>query len=282
MALSLRKISEPVLFPAVRISLRKLTDSVQGKTILITGASFGIGERVTYRLAVPGVHLILVARTADKLLQLKNELESDTIKITVLPADLSKKQAVNNLIETLKSNNIEIDIFINNAGKSIKRSVYDSLERFHDSERLMALNYFAPVALILYLIPQLTKNKGQVINVSAVNVLLIPAPEWSAYQASKSAFDNWLRSVMPELNANGVVVSTVYLTLVRTGMIKPTKAYNNMPAMTATHAADIICKILYQQKRKFVPWWLMYGQLASVLLRSGMESFMYKYLKKRI
>jgi short-subunit dehydrogenase len=138
----------------------------------------------------------------------------------------------------------------------------------------MALNYFAPVKLALSLIPQLVQHQGQIVTISAANVLLIPAPKWSAYQASKIAFDQWLRSVSPELRAKQVAVSHIYLPLVKTRMIEPTEAYKNFPAMSAEHAAKIVCKQIITRNRKFKPWWLIFGEIGSLVFRSPIEFFM--------
>ena len=145
----------------------------------------------------------------------------------------------------------------------------------------MALNYFAPVQLLLHLIPQLEKNKGQVINISAVNVLLPPAPYWAAYQASKSAFDQWWRSVSPELNAKDIATTTIYLPLVRTRMIVPTKIYDKVPAMSPQHVAKIIAKTIYTQRKQFKPWWLIFGQWAGLIFGRLWNWGNIQWLKKK-
>jgi short-subunit dehydrogenase len=170
-------------------------------------------------------------------------------------------------------------VFVNNAGKSIRRSVFDSLDRLHDFSRTMNLNYFGPVQLLLSLIPTLVARQGQVINISAVNVLLAPAPKWAAYQASKTAFDQWFRCVGPELNARGVSTTSIYLPLVRTRMIEPTPEYKNMPAMQPEQVAQLICRAINSRRRTYGPWWLMAAQLASVVLRWPWERIMTRRLK---
>jgi short-subunit dehydrogenase len=127
------------------------------------------------------------------------------------------------------------------------------------------------VQLLLALIPGLVARRGQVINISAINVLLAPMPRWAAYQASKSAFDQWLRSVAPELNARGVATTTLYLPLVRTRMIEPTAAYKKMPAMQPEEVAALICRAILSRKQNYMPWWLPPAQLASLLLRRSWE-----------
>lgn len=235
--------------------------------MLITGASYGIGECLAESLAETKAHLLLVARTAEKLLEVKQRVEAKGGRADVFPCDLTNATEVQTLLENLQQLPDGIDIFVNNAGKSIRRSLFDSLDRLHDFTRTMNLNYFGPVQLLLSLIPILVARKGHVINVSAVNVLLVPAPKWAAYQASKTAFDQWLRSVGPELNARGVSTTSIYLPLVRTRMIEPTEAYKNMPAMRPEQVAQLICKAILSRRRTYAPWWLLMGQLASVLFR---------------
>lgn len=272
---------EFLIFPPTWLNEAKLKEAIEGKTILITGATFGIGEKLAYELGKTNARLILVARTEEKLNEMKLSIESDGGKVSVFPADLTNTENIKLLLEKLKEFPNGIDIVINNAGKSIRRPIYESLERFHDFERTMALNYFAPVQLLLGLIPILEKNKGQIINVSAVNVLMIPAPFWAAYQSSKTAFDQWFRCVSPEINACGIKTTSIYLPLVRTRMIEPTAEYKNAPAMSPQHVSSIICKTIYSKRRKFSPWWLIFGQLASVILRYPIEVLIPKFVRKR-
>jgi short-subunit dehydrogenase len=274
-------IIEHLMFPPTWMNYKKLEKAVKQKTVLITGASFGIGERLAFRLAKTEAHLILVARTEDKLLSLKKELETVGAKVTIFSTDLAKEEEVEALISNIKALPHGLDIVVSNAGRSIMRSIQDSLDRFHDFERTMAINYFGPVRLLLGLIPLLEKNKGHIINISAINVLLAPSPYWSAYQSSKTAFDQWFRCVMPELKVYDVSCSTLYLPLVRTRMIAPTKAYDKMPAMRPDDVAKIICQFIYKRKRKFAPWWLMFGQLGSVIFRGPWEFFVPYFLKKK-
>ncbi len=270
-----------LLFPPVGVNELRLKARLEGKTVLITGASFGIGESLAYQLAATGVHLILVARTQDKLEEVKARIEALGGKATVFTADMSRSDDVLRLTEFLSRLQGGVDIVVNNAGKSIRRPVMESLDRLHDFGRTMAINYSGPVQLILALIPGLLKNKGQIINVSSVSVLLAPAPKWAAYQASKSAFDQWFRCVSPELNAGGVATTTVYLPLVRTRMIAPTEAYNKMPAMNPGHVAAIIGRAMINRKRRHAPWWLFFGQLGSLLFRGVLESMNIWFLNRK-
>lgn len=272
---------EHILFPNKRLNQQKLEKSVKNKTILITGATFGIGEQLSLLLAQTEAKLILVGRTTEKLEELKNQIKKTNNNVQIIPTDLTNQDQINVLINQLLHLENGIDIVVNNAGRSIKRSIFDALDRYHDYTRTMSLNYNAPVQLLLKLIPVLVKNKGQIINVSAINVLLIPAPKWSAYQASKSAFDNWFRCVGPELESKNIACTSIYLPLVKTRMIAPTKAYDKMPAMTPNQVAILIAKYMVNRKSKFKPWWLIFGQLSSVLFRGVFEKTSAKMLRKR-
>lgn len=264
--MSMYSFLECVMFPPTLLNRQKLERQLEGKTVLITGASSGIGEQVAYLLAGIKVHLILVARREDKLMVMKNEIESEAAKVSVFPADLRDRMEMEQLLNFLHQLPDGLDLIISNAGHSIQRSIFQSLDRYHDFTRTMAINYFAPVELLLSVLPLLEKRQGHVINVSTVNALLAPLPYWAAYQASKAAFDVWFRSAAPELNAAGISTTSIYFPLVRTPMILPTAAYRTFPAMSPQHAAQIICKSIYTQRKWYKPWWLIFGELASVWL----------------
>ncbi|MFX3672958.1 MAG: SDR family NAD(P)-dependent oxidoreductase [Paenisporosarcina sp.] len=273
---------EKFLFPFTYLNKVNLKLTLEGKTILITGASSGIGEELTYQLAEINVHLVLVARRGEKLLSMKSEIEKKAVaKVSIFQADLRNKEEMEALLSFLHLLPEGVDVVVSNAGKSIKRSITHSLDRYHDFTRTMSINYFAPVQLLLSVIPLLQKNQGQIINISTINALLIPLPYWAAYQASKSAFDTWLRSAAPELNALGISTTTIYLPLVKTPMIAPTKAYQNTPAMSSYHVARIICKTMYTKSKTYRPWWLIFGQVVSIIFRGIWELSIPFILRRR-
>lgn len=262
---------ENILFPPTYMNKKKLADELEGKTVLITGASSGIGEKLAYMLADMNIHLILVARREEKLSAIKKDIEQKTARVSIFRADLREAEDMDAFLNFIHQLPDGLDYIVSNAGKSIMRPIKDSLDRYHDFTRTMAINYFAPVQLMLSTIPNLAKRKGHFINVSTINALLQPIPYWAAYQASKSAFDVWFRSSSPELNAMGISTTSIYLPLVKTPMILPTKAYNKAPAMSPEHVARIICRSMYTKRRYYEPWWLIFGQVASVLLRGIWE-----------
>ena len=272
---------ERFLFTPTYLNKAKLLEALHNKTVLITGASSGIGEQLAYDLADANCHLILVARREEKLLTIKNEIEKSVAKVSVYHADLRNTEQLNGLLSFLHQLPKGIDVIVSNAGLSIKRSIQDSLERSHDFNRTMAINYFAPVQLLLSLIPIIKKKQGHIINVSTVNALLTPVPFWAAYQASKSAFDVWFRSAEPELNAMGISTTSIYLPLVKTPMIEPTAAYKKAPAMSSQHVAQIISKSFYTKRKRYQPWWLIFGQIGSLFFRSAFGFFVTQNLRKR-
>ncbi|HHY27467.1 MAG TPA: SDR family NAD(P)-dependent oxidoreductase [Desulfitobacterium dehalogenans] len=276
-----KSLWEAFLFPPIHINKRRLEAKLKGKTILITGASSGIGEELAYQLGEIDCHLILVARTEEKLIRVKQEIEQKEAKVSIFRADLRDPEKVMELLKFIHQLPDGLDLFVSNAGLSIKRSINDSLDRYHDFTRTMAINYFAPVQLLLSLIPLLEKNKGHIINLSTINVLLLPVPHWAAYQASKSAFDTWFRAAASELNAMGIATSSVYLPLVKTPMILPTKEYQNLPAMSPEYVGKIIGKLIYTQRQKHRPWWLLPGQFASIIFRGVWEFAVPAILRKR-
>lgn len=231
---------EIILFQVSRFHIQRLEQVANGKTILITGASSGIGEQLAYLLAKIDCRLILVARRTEKLAAMKEEIEKKTASVELFSADLRVEEELEAFRDFVQSLPGTLDWIVSNAGISIHRPILKSLDRNHDFKRTMEINYFVPVRLVMSLLPKLKQHGGHVINVSSINALMPPMPHWAAYQASKAAFDAWFRSAAPELNNSGIATSTVYLPLVRTPMIEPTKAYRDMPAMEALHAAKLI------------------------------------------
>ncbi len=247
---------ERLLFPVRMLNEKKLAAAIGHKTILITGASYGIGAALARLCSNYPTKLILVARTGERLHTLAEECKAGPATITCFAADLREEEEINRLLEFLQRENIHTDIFISNAGKSIYRKLEDSLDRFHDTKRCAATNYTGPVQLLLGLLPGITKRKGHIVNVSAVNVLLPPAVGWSAYQSSKTAFDQWLRCAEPELKAKGLSISSIYLPLVRTRMSMVNKNKYRQPAMSKEKAVRLIARYIIHKKRKYTPWWL--------------------------
>jgi NAD(P)-dependent dehydrogenase (short-subunit alcohol dehydrogenase family) len=266
-----RDLLEGVLFPPVRLDMHRLRARLSGKTVLITGASFGIGEEVARLAGAAGASLILVARSADKLEELAAGIRGAGGRAVALTADLTKPGEVEALIARIAEIG-PVDIFVSNAGKSIRRSLFESLDRFHDITRTIGVNFLGPAQLTLALIPGLRDRGGQIISISAANALLPAPPLWAAYQASKCAFDQWFRCAAPELRAVGVAATCIYLPLVRTRMIAPTAHYADVPAMQPGQAARLVCAAMIGRWTMWKPWWLGPAELAAAPFRRPWEA----------
>lgn len=227
-----------------RINMSHLPFEVSNKTILITGGSSGIGESTAYLLAKAGAHVILIARSQDKLEIVRENIINAAGKVSTYSCDLTDTAAVVHTAQKILSHHNHIDVLINNAGRSIRRSVRESSQRFHDFERTMDINYFGAVKLILELLPSMIERKsGHIINISSIGVLA-NSPRFSAYVASKAALDAFSRCLAAEVKSRNIHISTVYMPLVRTPMIAPTKLYKYMPALTPEQAAEMIAKAI--------------------------------------
>lgn len=234
---------------------------VHGKVVLITGASSGIGLTVAHKLAAAGAHVLLVARTEEALLEAQADIEAKGGKASVFPCDLNNMQAIDDVSKQILESVDHIDILINNAGRSIRRAVSESVDRFHDFERTMQLNYFGSVRLILNILPQMMENRaGQIINISSIGVLA-NATRFSAYVASKAALDAFSRCLSAEVHSHKIAITSVYMPLVRTPMIAPTKMYKYVPALTPEAAADLIAFAIVKRPKKVATH---LGRLASI------------------
>ncbi len=215
---------------------RSLATAIKDKRVLITGASSGIGLETALRIGEAGGTVILVARTREKLEEVAKQVEAKGGTAHVHPADLSDLEDIERMAQEVIDAHGGVDVLINNAGRSIRRSVARSYDRFHDFERTMQLNYFGALKLILALLPGMRERKtGHIINVSSIGVQT-NTPRFSAYVASKSALDAFSRCVAPECVADNVKFTTIYMPLVRTPMIAPTDMYKAFPTMSPEEA----------------------------------------------
>jgi NAD(P)-dependent dehydrogenase (short-subunit alcohol dehydrogenase family) len=210
-----------------------------GKRILLTGASTGIGEAAAEQFARHGARVVAVARRQDLLDALADRITAAGGTAMSIPCDLSDMEAIDALVADVEKRIGGIDILINNAARSIRRPLADSLERWHDVERIMALNYYGPLRLIRGLAPgMLERGDGHIINVSTWGVMSEASPMFGVYNASKAALGSISRVVETEWGRKGVHSTTLYYPLVATPMIKPTKAYDGMPALSPEEAAE--------------------------------------------
>jgi len=234
---------------------RSLSGAISGKTVMITGASSGIGKAAAIKAAAAGATVLLVARSPEKLEETKAEIEEAGGDAHIHRADLSDLDDLDRMAAEVLDEHGRVDILVNNAGRSIRRSVENSYDRFHDFERTMQLNYFGSLKLILSLMPAMRKRDkdgkkcGHSINVSSI-VVQTNTPRFSAYVASKAALDAWSRCVASEVIDDKVHITTIHMPLVRTPMIAPTKMYDAFPTITPEEAADMICDAMIRKPKK--------------------------------
>jgi len=219
-----------------------IAKTVKGKNILITGASSGIGESTAYLLSECGAHVILLARTEEKLKSVKDAIEALGGKASYYPCDLTDMDDIEKTTSQIITDFDYVDVLINNAGRSIRRSVHESVNRFHDFERTMDINYFGAVKTILCFLPMMiNRQSGQIINISSIGVLA-NSPRFAAYVASKAALDAFSRCLAAEVKGDKVTVTNIFMPLVRTPMIAPTKMYRYMPALMPEEAALMVAE----------------------------------------
>jgi NAD(P)-dependent dehydrogenase (short-subunit alcohol dehydrogenase family) len=229
---------------------RSLATAIKGKKVLITGASSGIGLETALRVGEAGGEVLLVSRTREKLEEVAKQIEDAGGTAHVHPADLSDLEDIERMAQEVLDEHGGIDVLVNNAGRSIRRSVKASYDRFHDFERTMQLNYFGALKLILAFLPGMRERRsGHIINVSSIGVQT-NTPRFSAYVASKSALDAFSRCVAPEVVGDNVKFTTIYMPLVRTPMIAPTSMYDAFPTLSPEEAAQMLTDAMIDKPKR--------------------------------
>ena len=229
---------------------RTLSGKVKDRVVVVTGASSGIGKATAIKLAGAGARVVLVARGEEKLVETKQEIEAAGGRCWMYTADVSDLASCDALVARVLKEHGVCDYLVNNAGRSIRRGVINSFDRFHDFERTMQLNYFGALRLIMGFLPKMIEQKrGHIINISSIGVLS-NAPRFSAYVASKSALDSFAACASSEFLDKGINFTTINMPLVRTPMIAPTKMYENVPTLSPEQAADLVVEaIVYKPVR---------------------------------
>jgi NAD(P)-dependent dehydrogenase (short-subunit alcohol dehydrogenase family) len=258
---------------------RSFEGAVNGKRALITGASSGIGLAAAHKIAAAGGIPILVARSMDKLEAAKAEIEREGGTAYVYSCDLSDYDGIDRLVEEVFSDHPSIDVLINNAGRSIRRSVALSYDRFHDFERTVRLNYLGAVKLMLGVLPHMSEQRsGHIVNVSSIGVQTNP-PRFSAYVASKAALDAWTRVVSSETIGDNITFTTIHMPLVRTPMIAPTKIYDSFPTITPDEAADLICEAIRSKPKQINTRLGTFGEVAYALMPKAVDQILHMAYK---
>ncbi|MDZ7782268.1 MAG: SDR family oxidoreductase [Halioglobus sp.] len=227
-----------------------LEGNVKDKIVLITGGSSGIGRNTALRLAEAGAHVLLVARSLDKLEETHEEITERGGISTIYQADAADMEECDRLVTEVLNNHGHVDILINNAGRSIRRSLELSYDRFHDFERTMQINYFGAVRLTMGLLPSMSeRRRGHIINISSISTLG-PSPRFSAYVASKSALDAWTRAAAVEYSDRDVRFTNIHMPLVRTPMIEATAVYSSMPVLSPDEATDMVVEAVVKKPKR--------------------------------
>lgn len=258
---------------------RSFEHAVNGRTVVITGASSGIGKEAAMKVARAGGIPILVARSLDKLEEAKAEIERAGGTAYVYSADLSSMDSIDDLVSRLLADHAAIDMLVNNAGRSIRRSIALSQDRFHDFERTVQLNYLGTIKLTMGLLPHMRERGfGHVVNVSSIGVQTNP-PRFSAYVASKAALDAWTRVVSSEVIGDGITFTTIHMPLVRTPMIAPTKMYDSFPTISPDEAADIIAEAIRSKPKQINTRLGTFGEVLYALAPKAVDQILHMAYK---
>ena len=244
---------------------RTLKGKVQGRVVLITGGSSGIGLAAAKKIAAAGAKVLIVARDSQKLAGAKKEIAA-LGSVFAYQADIGDEKQCAEFIANVLKEHSQVDILVNNAGRSIRRAIESSYDRFHDFERTMQINYFGALRLTLALLPSMARRRrGHIINISSIGVLT-NAPRFSAYIASKAALDAFSRCAASEYADTGVKFTTINMPLVRTPMIAPTKIYQNVPVQTPEEAADMIADAIVHEPMRIATRLGIFGEVIHTLL----------------
>jgi NAD(P)-dependent dehydrogenase (short-subunit alcohol dehydrogenase family) len=258
---------------------RSLKAAINGRTVVITGASSGIGKSAALKIAAAGGIPLLVARSVDKLQEAKDEIEAAGGTAYTYSADLSDVESIDALVTQILDEHPKVDMLVNNAGRSIRRSIALSQDRFHDFERTMQLNYFGAIRLTMGLLPHMRERKfGHIVNVSSIGAQTNP-PRFSAYVASKAALDAFSRCAAPETVADNVKWTTVYMPLVRTPMIAPTDMYDSFPTISPDEAGDLVCEALRAKPKEISTRLGTFGEVAYALMPKAVDQILHMAYK---
>lgn len=253
---------------------RSLRGQVEGKVVLITGGSSGIGLATARRVAEAGATTIIVARGKEELFRARDEMKAAGGKVFAYIADLAEMAECDRLVQAVLDEHGHVDILVNNAGRSIRRSIELSYDRFHDFERTMQLNYFGSLRLIMGFMPTMTqRRKGHIINISSIGVLA-NSPRFSAYVASKAALDAFSRCAQGELSSKGIHFTTINMPLVKTPMIAPTKMYESVPTLTPEEAADLVVKGIIERPSRIATRLGIFASVVNALAPKAYEVVM--------
>jgi NAD(P)-dependent dehydrogenase (short-subunit alcohol dehydrogenase family) len=245
---------------------------LKGKVAVVTGGSVGIGLAIAEGLAAEGVNIVIAARNVERVRGGASRIaKSFGVRAEGVACDVAKREGTDDLIADVKRLFGGADILINNAGRSIRRAIAASYDRFHDFERTMQLNYFGSLRLIMGFLPGMTeRHRGHIINISSIGVLT-NAPRFSAYVASKAALDAFSRCAQAEFSDNGINFTTINMPLVKTPMIAPTKIYESVPTLTPDEAAELIIEAIIERPVRVATRLGIFAQIFYALMPRAYE-----------
>lgn len=248
-------IGAALAYPQVRLKPAITKKHFSGKWVLVTGASHGIGRALTEKLIDADANVFLIARSEAELQYLCDRAKQRGNRADYCAIDLRDREKLELLCQKLRETLPQLDYFFCNAGKSIHRKITDALDRLHDYDRTIDLNYRALVALSLALLPTLKASKGSIVYSSSVSTRYPMAPGWSAYHASKCAANTWCETANSEFAPLGVRVQIAYLPLVHTAMSDVNERYRQLPAYYPADAANILLRLAIRKRKRYQPWW---------------------------
>jgi NAD(P)-dependent dehydrogenase (short-subunit alcohol dehydrogenase family) len=253
---------------------RSLRGKVENKVVLITGGSSGIGQAAAFKVAEAGARTIIVARGEEELLKTRDQIIAAGGKCWAYTCDLTDLSSCDELVKKVLAEHKHVDVLVNNAGRSIRRSIELSYDRFHDYERTMQLNYFGCLRLIMGFLPVMTaRRKGHIINISSIGVLA-SSPRFSAYVASKAALDAFSRCAQAEFSGKNIAFTTINMPLVKTPMIAPTKMYESVPTLTPDEAADLVVKAIIERPSRVATRTGIFAATLNALMPKAYEIIM--------
>ncbi|MFI5499429.1 SDR family NAD(P)-dependent oxidoreductase [Nocardia asteroides] len=241
-----------------------LREAVAGKVVVVTGASYGVGEATARLFAEAGAHVVVAARSLERLREVADDITAAGGQAFAYRLDLTDEQSIAEFAASVRYDLGEVDVLIHNAGKSLRRSVHLSYDRPKDVTATAGANYVGPMRLTLALLPGMReRGSGHIVNVSTVGIMFPVMPKWGFYLSSKAAFDWWMRAVGMEARADGVTLTTFYAGLMHTRMSAPSRWMRLLPGQTPEDAARVLAKAVVRKPRTMTP---IYGHPSAILV----------------
>lgn len=241
-----------------------LREAVAGKVVVVTGASYGVGEATARLFAEAGAQVVVAARSLERLREVADDITAAGGQAFAYRLDLTDEQSIAEFAAAVRYDLGEVDVLIHNAGKSLRRSVHLSYDRPKDVTATAGANYVGPMRLTLALLPGMReRGSGHIVNVSTVGIMFPVMPKWGFYLSSKAAFDWWMRAVGMEARADGVTLTTFYAGLMHTRMSAPSRWMRLLPGQTPEDAARVLAKAVVRKPRTMTP---VYGHSSAILV----------------